>query len=297
MTIKEAKIYIRKELSDYYPENEILSFSKIIFEDVFDLSSVDFLLKENEIFSENNLQRLNDIIHRLKQNEPLQYIIGFTEFYGQKFNVRTDVLIPRPETEEIVDLILKENSENENLHILDIGTGSGCIAVSLAKNVLSATVFALDVSDEALKIAQSNALLNSVNITFIQADILKDTPGFFGFESREIFVPSEKQSSFDVIVSNPPYITFSEKEFMENNVLEYEPGLALFVRDENPLIFYDAICRFAKQNLGETGKLYFEINEKYGNDIKNLMISFGFKRVEVIKDINGKDRIVRGINQ
>lgn len=314
MTIKEAKIYIRKELSDYYPENEILSFSKIIFEDVFDLSSVDFLLKENKIFSENNLQRLNDIIHRLKQNEPLQYIIGFTEFYGQKFKVSPDVLIPRPETEEIVDLILKENSENKNLHVLDIGTGSGCIAVSLAKNAPSATVFALDISDKALKTAQSNALLNNVNISFIQGDIIKDNPDFSGFENREILVPSKKQagitsserqlttdratkkqSSFDVIVSNPPYVPFSEKEFMEKNVLDYEPGLALFVEDENPLIFYDAICRFAKQNLCETGKLYFEINEKYGNDIKELMTSFGFKRVDVIKDINRKDRIVRGI--
>lgn len=285
MTVKEAKIHIRRELSDFYPKNEILSFLKIIFEDVFAFSSVDLLLQENEIFPENNLQKLNGIIHRLKKSEPLQYIIGFTEFYGLRLKVSPDVLIPRPETEELVDLILTENCEKENLQVLDIGTGTGCIAVSLARNLPSPRVFALDVSKEALKIAKSNALLNNIDIAFIQGNILNH---------EDLKITVQKKLSFDIIVSNPPYVPFSEKAFMEKNILDYEPRLALFVKNDMPLIFYDAICRFAKQNLNKNGKLYFEINEKYGEAVKRLMISFNFKNIKIGKDINNKARFVSG---
>ncbi len=287
MTIKEAKIYIRRELSDFYSENELISFIKIIFSDIFGMSSVDLILKENKTFSKEDFQKLKRIIARLKKYEPLQYITGFTEFYGLRFKVSPDVLIPRPETEELVDLVIKENRDPagfENpqglLRILDIGTGSGCIAVSLAKNIAKASVFAIDISTKALDIAKINASDNSVKVSFVQKDILKGVSGV------------EKQK-YDIIVSNPPYVTISEKEKMQKNVLDYEPEQALFVKDEKPLVFYEAVARFAKQNLSEQGKLYLEINERFGSEVKELLLSFGFLSVEILKDINGKYRIVK----
>jgi len=286
MTVKEAKIYIRKELFDFYLKNEIESFTKIIFSDIYHLSSVDVLMKENDSLPEKANRSLIDIVKRLKTYEPLQYIIGFTEFYELKFKVTPDVLIPRPETEELLDLIVKEYKDPagfinpQGLKILDIGTGSGCIAVSLAKNLPSTNNFALDVSEKTLEIAKCNASDNNADVTFIQEDILSRKPIF-------------ENEKFDIIVSNPPYVTVSEKENMQKNVLDYEPELALFVEDENPLIFYDAIAHFAKQHLSENGSLYFEINEHYGPAIKALLLSFGFSGVEVVKDINGKNRIVK----
>ncbi len=282
MTIKEAKIYIRKELTDLYLGNEITSFIKIIFSDVFKLSSIQLISNENSSLTNKDIIILKDIILRLKAFEPLQYIIGHTEFYGLKINVKKHVLIPRPETEELVDLILNKNKHKLNLNILDIGTGSGCIAVSLAANLPNSKVTAIDISPEALNIVKSNSLENNVDLSLIQGDIL-----------GEIIELSDK--TFDIIVSNPPYVTFSEKEMMEKNVLEYEPELALFVDDKNPLIFYKAIAEFASIHLNKTGILYFEINEKFGNDIKDLLVFVGFIDVEIIKDINEKDRIVRGV--
>ncbi len=281
MTIKEAKIYIQKELSDFYPKNEIESFIKIIFSDVYNLSSVDVFMKETESLPENKVPSVTEIVGRLKTHEPLQYIIGFTEFFGLKIEVNPDVLIPRSETEELVDLILKENSGKTNLRILDIGTGSGCIAVSLAENLPNARVFALDVSRNAIQTAKINALNNSVHVSFIQDDILN--------LSSDV-----NRKTFDIIVSNPPYVCVSEKQKMNRNVLDFEPKLALFVEDENPLIFYKAITEFASRHLTETGHLYFEINEKYGKELSDLMLSHNFKNVEIIKDINGKDRMVKG---
>lgn len=304
MTVKKAKIYIRKELSDFYPKNEIESFIKIIFSDIYNFSSLDVLMKENDTLPEKADFSLIDIVKRLKTFEPLQYIIGFTEFYGLKFRVAPDVLIPRPETEELVDLIIRENKTStssvseKTFCILDIGTGSGCIAVSLAKNLPAATVFALDVSKEALEIAKSNASDNNAEVTFIQEDILGVTlKRHFSLVASERRPTKKqlpkKQSAFDIIVSNPPYVANSEKEKMQKNVLDYEPEAALFVEDKNPLIFYDAIADFAKQHLSENGTLYFEINERYGQAVKALLLSFGFSDVEIIEDINGKDRIVK----
>lgn len=280
MTYKEAKILIRKELSGFYSENEIISFIKIIFSDLFNVTSVQLIINEQKNLTINESTVLDDVIKRLKIFEPIQYIIGQTEFYGLKINVNKHVLIPRPETEELVDLIINENKQRQNLKILDIGTGSGCIAVSLAKNLLNSTVFAVDISSEALNITKSNGLENNVHLTLIHGDILQD-------------ISELNTETFDLIVSNPPYVTNSEKELMEKNVLDFEPGTALFVEDNKPLIFYDAIAGFAKQHLNENGKLYFEINERFGNKVKSLLLSAGFIGVEVIKDINGKDRIVK----
>ncbi len=287
MTIREAKIYIRTELSDFYPGNEITSFIKTVFLDIFNISSVELILKDNSFLSSKEVKILKDVLTGLKAYEPLQYITGYTEFYGLKIKVNKHVLIPRPETEELVDLIINENKQRQNLKILDIGSGSGCIAVSLAKNLSKSNVFAVDVSLEALNVTKSNTSANNVKVSFIQGNILESLSDYVAFERRLTY------RKFDIIVSNPPYVTFSEKELMEKNVLDYEPGLALFVKDKKPLIYYDAIAKFAKQHLAPHGKLYFEINEKFGNEIKDLLLSAGFKDVEIIKDINGKDRIVR----
>ncbi len=323
MTIKEAKIYIRSELSDFYPENEISAFIRIIFSDVFNISSVETVIKENEKFSEEKDFKITEIVNRLKNFEPLQYIIGHTEFYGLKFKVTPDVLIPRPETEELVDLIISENKTREKIKIMDIGTGSGCISVSLAKKLPSAEIFALDISPEALKVAESNALNNSVDISFFQGDILnfekntarKKLPFLVALkrgltsvvserrltnivsERRLTSVVSERRltnQKFDVIVSNPPYVRFSEKKQMSKNVLDFEPETALFVKDKNPLIFYSAIADYAKTHLSKSGKLYFEINEAFGKEVKELMLVSSFSEVKILKDINGKSRIVAG---
>ena len=286
MTVKEANIYIRKELSDFYPENEITAFLRIIFSDVFNLSATEIILKENNKLSSEKEKMVCEIVERLKKFEPLQYIIGFTEFYGLKFFVSRDVLIPRPETEELVDLIIKENSDKKNLKILDIGTGSGCIAVSLAENISDALVTAIDISEGALNVAKNNALRNRVDIEYISSDILN-------FDKTDI--PSYFQDRyFDIIVSNPPYVRLSEKEKMQRNIIDFEPETALFVSNDNPLIFYSAVCRFANRHLSESGMLYFEINEAFGTEIRELLVSHGFTDIRVVKDINEKNRIAVG---
>ena len=287
MTIRETKIYIRTELSGFYPENEITSFINIIFSDIFNISSVELILKDDSFLTNKDVKILKDVLTGLKAYEPLQYITGYTEFYGLRINVNKHVLIPRPETEELVDLIIKENKEREMLSILDIGTGSGCIAISLAANLPDSKVTALDISSEVLNVTKSNTSANNVKVSLIQGNILESLSDYVAFEKR---LTNQK---FDIIVSNPPYVTFSEKELMEKNVLDYEPELALFVKDKEPLIYYVAISRFAKQHLAPRGKLYFEINENFGNEVKDLLLSAEFKDVELIKDINGKDRIVK----
>lgn len=280
MTIKDAKIYIRKELSDLYPENEIFGFIKIIFSDLYNISAVQLITKEENYLTSKEYQILTDVIKRLKTFEPIQYIIGYTEFYGSKIFLNSNVLIPRPETEELVDLIIIENKDRQGLKILDIGTGSGCIAISLAKNLSSPDISALDISREALDITRRNSLENKLELTLIQANILNKSFNIVG-------------KKFDLIVSNPPYVTISEKELMKENVLNYEPELALFVKDSDPLIFYNAVIQFSMQHLNPKGILYFEINEKFGNDLKDILISEGFTDVKIIKDINGKARILK----
>ncbi len=280
MTYKETKIYIRKELSDFYNENEIRSFTKLIFEDIFNISFVNLLANEKKRINKNQVKLLKKTTLRLKKFEPIQYIIGQSEFYGLKFIVNKNVLIPRPETEELVDLIINENNKKSNLQILDVGTGSGCIAVSLSKNLKTSNIYAIDIDLKALNIASKNSKLNNTKISVFQTDILSAKNNF----------TSEK---FDIIVSNPPYVTHSEKKYMEQNVLKYEPELALFVNDNSPIIFYIAIAKFAKKNLTKNGKLYFEINEQFGKEIVKMLISEDFSDVQILKDIYGKNRIIK----
>ena len=283
MQISNFKKQFFSELSGLYPETEIQSFFNILIELKLNLSRIEVALQPDLAISETTITFLQKAIAALKKNIPIQYITGETEFYGLKFNVNESVLIPRPETEELVDWILensKPKTQNSKLKILDIGTGSGCIAISLAKNLSNTDVFALDISSEALKIAKKNALLNNVDIYFSEIDIL-NTP--------------DLPTKYNIIVSNPPYVRELEKELMQQNVLAYEPHLALFVKDNNPLLFYDRIADLANKHLSKKGSLYFEINQYLGNETVALLKQKGFQNIELKKDIFGVDRMIKAV--
>ncbi len=280
--LKEIIENFQTELKDKYPTSEIRSFLQIIFRHRQNLSSVDFFTKEDMIISAENLTFYKNTLSRLKNYEPLQYILGSTEFYDLEFIVNKHVLIPRPETEELVDFILKNEKIKKSHKILDIGTGSGCISVSLAKNT-PASVFAIDISAEAINVAKQNATNNNINVSFFQQDILQTD---YLSEKNEII-------KFDLIISNPPYVRESEKKLMLSNVLDYEPEKALFVPDNNPLIFYSAIADFAKKSLNKNGKIYLEINEFLPNETIDIFLKRNFKSAEIIKDLSGKSRFVR----
>ncbi|MBN4070730.1 peptide chain release factor N(5)-glutamine methyltransferase [Olleya sp. AH-315-F22] len=287
MTLKSLKTFFVNSLLDCYPETEISSFFFMLTENILGKRSIYVVLDYDEIISEVDVVKFKETIERLNNHEPIQYIIGETEFFGLPFKVNESVLIPRPETEELVDWIVnKQQTANSNqLNILDIGTGSGCIAISLAKNLPNAKVFALDVSKEALEIAKINAKINKADIIFIETDILE-------LEARS-WKPED--FAFDIIVSNPPYVRASEKEQMQPNVLKHEPHLALFVEAEDSLLFYRNITQFASQFLNPKGQLFFEINEYLGKDMIKLMKDEGFEKVEIKTDIFGKDRMIKGV--
>jgi release factor glutamine methyltransferase len=269
--------YINSELAGLYPDSEIEGFTRIIFEVVCGWSFTEQVVKKHEKISATDFEKIEAIILRLKIFEPIQYILGETEFYGLKLKVNPSVLIPRPETEELVQFITKSNLPGNSI-ILDIGTGSGCIALALKSQLKNAEVFGVDVSENALEVARKNALENSLDVGFFQSDILK----WNEFEWK----------NFDVIVSNPPYIRESEKLQMHSNVLNFEPENALFVTDADPLIFYKSIAAFAKKHLTKSGILFFEINENLGLEMNEMLVDFGFCDIEIRKDINGKNRMV-----
>jgi release factor glutamine methyltransferase len=259
-----------------YEDQEKANIAYLILEDLLKITKTDLLMDKK--VKEYDQKRIKDIINRLNKAEPIQYILGHTEFYGRKFTVNKNVLIPRPETEELVDLIIKENRKNKDLGILDIGTGSGCIAISLSKEILHSKVFALDISKDALSVAQQNAKDLNAEISFIEADITND------LENKP------EDLKFNLIVSNPPYVTDAEKTLMHQNVLAYEPGTALFVRDRDPLLFYRMIIEFSLQHLLPNGSCYFEINEAFGNEIKELFEKNDFTNIRIVRDLRGKDR-------
>lgn len=265
-------------LHDLYPEKEIEALVKQLLQRVCNQSRTDILMYKNrEILLENRSEAMQ-ILNRLQTGEPIQYIFGETEFYGSIFKVSPGVLIPRPETEELVDLIIKENKDLEQF-ILDIGTGSGCIAISLSKHLPLSNVEAWDISKDALDIAFQNNALNKTKVEFSQIDILN-------FSSKEL------SKRYDVIVSNPPYICEEEASTMHINVMNNEPHLALFVPNEDPLLFYRTIAGLGLEILSKRGKIYFEINERYGQQTVNMMTAIGYSNAIIIKDIFGKDRIV-----
>ena len=284
MKLTNYKSKFLQELSPIYDEMETASFFYLIMEHLHQLKRIDLALNPETEISESDVEKWSAILSALKIEKPIQYLLGKTEFYGLKFKVNENVLIPRPETEELVYLIIDESQKAkvESLKILDIGTGSGCIAISLAKNIPNAEVFAIDISKEALETAKENAKINEVKVNFIQQNILQINDLTFDLEL----------STFDVIVSNPPYVRMLEKEEIKPNVLEYEPHLALFVEDNDALLFYRKIAQLAKENLSEDGKLYFEINQYLGKETVQLLVDLGFKNIELIKDIYDNDRIV-----
>lgn len=272
-------LQIKQSLAGIYPETEIKCFTKIIITEVLGFNITDLYMGKDIKLSVNQTRELEEIIARLKKHEPIQYILGTCRFLGRDFSVAQGVLIPRPETEELVSLIVKENA-NRKLKILDIGTGSGCIAISLDLELPNAQVTAWDISNDALAIAKNNNEEIQSNVCFEQVDVLSTPP---------------KDTLFDVIVSNPPYVMNSEKEQMEENVLQWEPSLALFVPNENPLLFYRKIAELGKEILAPNGKLYFEINQAFGKETEELLMQLGYQKTRIIKDFYGLDRIVTGI--
>ena len=281
MTIKQLINQFHIKLNNYYSKSEIQSFIYIIFEEYLNFSKIDLILKSDDLLEKSKIENLENVVFQLQQQKPIQYVIGKTEFYNLEFFVDENVLIPRPETEELVEIILKNEQFNKNQNILDIGTGSGCIAISLAKNI-SAKVSAIDISKKALSIAKKNADYNNVNVNFIETNILQNNT----------YSTDNKPIAFDFIISNPPYVRESEKKLMKSNVLDYEPDLALFVGDENPLIFYEAIAKFAENSLKKGGKIYLEINEFLSAETIDLFFKYNFTFAKSIKDLSGKDRFV-----
>lgn len=269
-----------QNLSSIYDEMEVESFFFLILENKFDLKRIDLALKPELTFSENEIFVMDEILDKLKLEIPIQYILGNTSFCGLDLMVNDSVLIPRPETEELVDWILSDVkiTETKNIQILDIGTGSGCIAISLKKNLVNSKVFALDISEKALATAKTNAENNHVDIIFLQQDILR--------------VDSLPQK-FTIIVSNPPYVRNLEKHEIHKNVLDNEPHLALFVEDDDALIFYKKIAILARDFLEPNGNLYFEINQYLGSETKNLLENLGFINIELRQDVYRNDRMIK----
>ncbi|RZJ64152.1 MAG: peptide chain release factor N(5)-glutamine methyltransferase [Flavobacterium sp.] len=261
-----------------YDAIEAESFFYLLLEDFRGLKRVDLAMDPNLEFSSDELQKWDDAFRKLQNHIPIQYIIGSAHFFGLEFEVNPSVLIPRPETEELVDWIVKDYEFSGSPEILDIGTGSGCIAISLAKNLHDANVSAIDVSSEALDVANRNANRNEVRVDFIKTDILKT---------------DDLSKKFDIIVSNPPYVRNLEKREIKPNVLENEPHLALFVADDDALVFYRKIADLASEHLSENGKLYFEINQYLSAETIEMLESKGFHEIELRQDIYGNDRMIK----
>jgi len=280
MTIRQITAEIHRQLTGLYPEVEIESLARILFRHYLKMTPAQVQLLQGSELSINIEQQIHSAIDELKKFRPIQYILGETEFYGLPFELTPDVLIPRPETEELVDWVVHEYGRNAQLTFLDAGTGSGCIAVALAANFPNASVWAVDVSEAALAVAQRNALKNGVKVNFLLKDVLQDE--WTGFV----------QASLDVVVSNPPYVTPSEKAQMLPNVLDYEPHDALFAPENHPLVFYERMAAFGSKCLKEGGKIFFEINEAFPEEVAEILRQNNYSDIIQRKDINGKWRMV-----
>ena len=297
--VRDCRKYYASELEKIYGSNEANALIMILLEHYFGIDRVKMALEPELRLSESELLTLHFAVKDLLKNKPIQYILGETEFCGMRFFVDENTLIPRPETEELVNQLVScsvsqlpsypsfrpkrsgvEKSPT-NISILDIGTGSGCIAISLAKLLKNSVVTAVDISEKALEVAKNNAEAYGVNVIFIKDDILNP-------KNQELI-----ENQYDIIVSNPPYVCESEKSEMRANVLDYEPSSALFVSDNDPLIFYRKILEFAQKALKPDGEVWFEINEKFGEEMKNLCIEKGFTNVEIIKDFRERDRMIK----
>ena len=282
--VRDCRKYYASELEKIYGSEEANALIMILLEHYFGIDRVKIAMDSQLRLSESELLTLHFAVKELLKNKPVQYILGETEFCGMRFFVDENVLIPRPETEELVNKLVScsvNQLHSPSFRILDIGTGSGCIAISLAKLLKNSVVTAVDISEKALEVAKKNAETNGVNVNFIKDDILNP-------KNTELL-----DNQFDIIVSNPPYVCESEKTEMRANVLNYEPSSALFVSDTDPLIFYRKILEFAQKSLIPDGEVWFEINEKLGTEMKNLCLVKGFEKVEIIKDFRERDRIFR----
>jgi release factor glutamine methyltransferase len=280
-TLYNIKKLFHKELKLLYDEQETGMIFQIIAGHVLHYNHVDIIVHGHDVLESQVVETLLDCLKRLANSEPVQYITGKADFFDLTFVVTPAVLIPRQETEILIDWLIKEYRNKPAISILDIGTGSGCIAVASKKNLPGSLVCALDISSQALQVAKKNAKLNQVQIQFTEMDIFRPEPMTNG--------------PFDLIVSNPPYVRKAEKELMHNNVLDFEPALALFVDDDNPLVYYNAIFNFSREALKPSGRLAFEINEHFGREIEELFLKNGFTDVQIIQDLNYKDRFVTGI--
>lgn len=285
MTILETENLYLAKLSALYGEDEAKNMAWLAANHICRLSRSEYLAKKREPLSGMEETSLLQVLGELETGKPLQYVLGETEFYGLPFKVNPSVLIPRPETEELVDWVLKEVAGGKfqvpGLRILDMGTGSGCIPIALKKNLPEADVTALDISVAALETAIRNAVLNQAEVHFYNDDILNP-------KQRAVV-----DTKFDIIISNPPYVTLAEKTAMHRNVLEHEPHTALFVPDSDPLLFYDAIARFAVQHLNAEGFLFLEINENLGEETAALLRTKGFKNVELRRDLRDRHRMIK----
>ena len=277
MLLKEYRTYFLQKLDSLYGAIEAESLFNIALGELKGWKRIDLAMQPDAELSGEEIEYWNDVLEQLEQHKPIQYIFGRAHFYGMDFEVNSNTLIPRPETEELVQWIITENEFKGQIKILDIGTGSGCIAITLAKNLSEASMTAIDVSTEALAVAKRNAVSNGVEVDFIQKDILE----------AELL-----QETYDVIVSNPPYVRHMEKGEIKDNVLQYEPHLALFVEDNDALLFYRKIALLAKNHLTADGKLYFEINQYLGAETVEMLESYGYNKVELRKDIYGNDRMI-----
>ncbi len=278
--MKYIKKYINDSLQSIYSHTELKNIQMALCTDVLGFEKMDMYLCKDIKLSETQSKALKSAVERLAKHEPIQYVVGKTFFYGNYFKVKSGVLIPRPETEELVDLILRDNKGAYKL--LDVGTGSGCIALSIALKNKEAVVEAWDVSDKALEIAKENNRLLNAGIKIIKQDVLAE----IAFKEKEL----------DVLVSNPPYITLKEKTIMEKNVLDWEPELALFVPDNKPLLFYEKIAEIGRKLLKKNGKLYFEINQLYGEETARMLSNMGYVDIQLLKDVFGNNRIISAKN-
>jgi len=278
--MQHAIRHIHEELASVYHGNELNAVTRLLLSHVSGFDYTGLLVNKNNTFSQNQTALLNFYLQELKKKRPIQYVLGFTEFCGLKFKVDERVLIPRPETEELVEWIVSEN--RTNFVILDIGTGSGCIPVSLKKMLPESEVNACDISEDALTLANINANDHQAEVQFFQYDILQE---------------KNHEHRYDVIVSNPPYVPLFEKSTLESQVVDYEPHIALFVPDNDPLLFYKHIAKFALKQLNEAGKLYFEIHRDYATEIHSLLVSMNFDNICLKKDIHGNQRMISAIRR
>jgi len=282
-TVKDAYHEFKGNLANIYSSPEADAITSLVLTNLTGLSKARLKAFTDTEFDTEQSNKLATILQELKTGKPVQYILGHTEFYGLNFFVNPSILIPRPETEELVEWILQTVTPSNNLNILDIGTGSGCIPIALKSQLVNSKLFAIDISPDALQTARRNAELNKADITFVEADALN---------LNDSIITAQQ---YGVIVSNPPYVTMVDKQQMHHNVTGFEPHTALFVPDENPLLFYIAIADFAAGHLIKDGYLFFEINESYGPETVNMLAAKGFTQIELRQDMAGKDRMIRAI--